>query len=210
MIARAEQRRERLEYLSEMSIALAKEIAVRYMDGPYHPEPRTDVGRSHAAVVRSVRLTYAMQRKIDEEILALCEGKSSVEASRAPRPTSAGETPADQDAVPAPLSADPDPDFEARERLTEYERPDPADVTETPPSTEVGRADSRRQAASRVGFERDTERLDDIAEDDGPERSEIPPTRSHPEGGSRPPLFGGGRRFEARVEGDADPPPDRE
>ena len=199
MIARAELRRARLEELAEVGIALAKEIAVRMIDGPYHPEPRNDPGRSYATVSRSVRLTFALQATVDRQILALLDGDTvPVEAPKA------ASVRAPQPSV-APRKHD-----EGRECLVESERPDLPDFTadlETPSSPEVSMADSRRSAASLVGIGREAGTSGALYEDDSREDLAVPSPRSRPEGESRPPHFGEGRMVaEPAVDGCADPP----
>ena len=66
-----------LEELAEAGLAMAKEISKRMIEGPYHPEPQHDPGRSFAGVSRSVRLTLTLERKVDEQILALCRDESA-------------------------------------------------------------------------------------------------------------------------------------
>lgn len=83
VIARAERRRAMLEHLAEVGTALADEIAKRFIDGPYYPEPRNDPGRSFAAVSRAVRLTLALEGKLDEQIVALRNGSAPVRSAPA-------------------------------------------------------------------------------------------------------------------------------
>ena len=90
-IARAERRREVLERLSKLGMNLAQDIAERAAQAPRAPdpdpepgktaaepppEPRHEPGRAFAAVSRAVRLTMALEAKIDEEILALMRGET--------------------------------------------------------------------------------------------------------------------------------------
>ena len=73
-IARAEHRRAKLEALSDMGMVMSKKICFRWVDGPYHPEPRHDAGKSFAAVSRAVRLTSTLEARVDDHILALRKG----------------------------------------------------------------------------------------------------------------------------------------
>jgi hypothetical protein len=94
-IARAERRREKLERLSNLGMDLAQNLAERAAQAPRAPdpaqtsaqataktpaepppEPRHEPGRAFAAVSRAVRLTLALEAKIDEEILALLRGEA--------------------------------------------------------------------------------------------------------------------------------------
>ena len=135
MIARAERRRATLEALAEAGAALAKEIAVRMIDGPYHPEPRNDPGRSFAAVSRSVRLTLVLEARVDEKIFALCNGDLPVAPAAPARPTNAAGT-----AGPCPddETLDLGPRDSNRECLVESERGDPLEFDlDVPASPEV-------------------------------------------------------------------------
>ena len=112
-IARAERRREKLERLSTLGMDLAQEIAERAAQAPRAadpgldqataqasaptaaeppPEPRHEPGRAFAAVSRAVRLTMALEAKIDEEILALLHGEGPAAAAKSP--AAAAEKPA--------------------------------------------------------------------------------------------------------------------
>ena len=91
-LARAERRRERLEELSELGMGLARELTTRFIDGPYHPEPRHDPGRAFAAVSRTVRFTLAMEAKVDDHILALRKGEAPKPARVAAAPSAPRES----------------------------------------------------------------------------------------------------------------------
>jgi hypothetical protein len=96
------------------------------------------------------------------------------------------------------VSGDVDADIDAiRERLGRF-----------PPSPEVGRADSRLPAASRVGGEREAGSLGDTCENDSHEHRDIPPPGSGLEARVRPPHFGGEKVSDSPGE-DLDKPPDR-
>jgi len=90
-VARAERRREMLERLSDLGIQLAQDIAERAGQAPRGtadaPEPRHDPGRAFAAVSRAVRLTLALEAKIDEQVLALLRGDASGAAASPPEPS---------------------------------------------------------------------------------------------------------------------------
>ena len=73
-IALAEGQRELLGRLAEWGMALSKDICQRSMDSPYHPELKHDPGRAFAAASRAVRLTLAMQARVQKEIIALRNG----------------------------------------------------------------------------------------------------------------------------------------
>ena len=207
MIARAERRRAMLEAMAEVGAVFAKEISVRMIDGPYHPEPRHDPGRAFAAVSRSVRLTLALETRIDERLLGLHNGDvlpAEPEAwGTAPVPRGARET--RNSAEGWGFGGEAGSHRFDRESLVETEC---GDFGIAPPSPEVGRADSRRPAASRVGVRRDVGSPGKRYEVDSPGDLAVPPPRSRPEGGSRPPHFGGGRMSgDFRRSGD---PPARE
>ena len=71
-VARAEQGLAMLDELAVVGMAMSKEIAVRYIDGPYYPEPKHDPAKQFAASSRAVRLTVALQGKVDTLLLAFC------------------------------------------------------------------------------------------------------------------------------------------
>jgi len=197
MITRAERRRATLEELANVGMALSKEIAIRMLDGPYHPELRHDPGHSFAATARSVRLTLTLEAKVDYSILALCDSRVDIIDTPKAQPATEPRR--------AVASAHSEPEID-HERLTDYERPD---LPGAPPSPEVGKKDSRRPAASRVGGRREAGSPGELGDDeagelrtnDNPERGAFLPPRSRPDGGSRPPHFGGGRSVTS-----ADPP----
>ncbi len=194
MIARAERRRAMLEELADVSMALSKEIAVRMIDGPYYPEPRHEPGRAFAVVSRAVRLTVALEAKVDRQIFAMCNGEVPAEPE-----TARARSPADRSS-PDDRSTDFGRRGSESESLVESEH-------EVLPSPEARREDSRRPAASPVGDVGEAEISGEICEDDNPDHFAVPPPRSRPDGGSRPPHFGGGRDLEQSVaSGCADPP----
>ncbi len=73
-LARAERRREMLERLADMGMALAAEINARFIEGPHRAEPRPEPSRAFAAVSRAVRLTLILEAKIEKQILAWRKG----------------------------------------------------------------------------------------------------------------------------------------
>ena len=76
-----------LEHLADWGMSLSKDICTRSIDSPYHPELKHDPGRSFASASRAVRLTLAMEERVEAYILALCNGVTPV-------PTSCGAAPA--------------------------------------------------------------------------------------------------------------------
>ena len=88
-IARAERRRAMLERLATIGMALAEEIGERNVKAPYHPEPRHDPGRAFAAVSRAVRLTLALEARMDADILAMRNGAAASVFAAAVSPASA-------------------------------------------------------------------------------------------------------------------------
>jgi hypothetical protein len=99
-LERAERRREMLEYLADWGMSLSKDICTRSMDSPYHPELKHDPGRSFASASRAVRLTLAMEERVETYILALCNGVTPIPASFGAAPadgrSAAGSGPAGQ------------------------------------------------------------------------------------------------------------------
>ncbi len=80
-LARAERRREMLERLADMGMALAAEINARFIEGPHRPEPRPEPSRAFAAVSRAVRLTLILEARVEKQILAWRKGDlSSIDA----------------------------------------------------------------------------------------------------------------------------------
>ncbi len=206
MIARAACRRETLEELTRVGMALSKEIAIRMIDGPYHPELRHDPGRSFAAVSRAVRLTLVLEAKVDRQILALCNGDvAPAETSTSTRAVSNAGTQTFARRV------------SDRESLVESERADPQEVTDVPPSPSWGGSSREATGVGKCGspatFRDDlgsptpdfaSLRLDPphfgggrlVHEgDDIPGDLAVPPPRSRPDSGSRPLHFGGGRMW---------------
>ena len=79
-VARAEQRREMLRELAEMGMVIARELSQRAANDP---SPRREPASPFAAVSRAIRLTLALEARVEEEILALRNGESKF-ASAAP------------------------------------------------------------------------------------------------------------------------------
>ncbi len=94
-IARAEQRLAMLRELAELGMALTRELTRRTLAAPEPPEqasdveakpapnsrdipgPRHDPAESFARLSRAVRLTLALEAKVDEELTALRAGEMS-------------------------------------------------------------------------------------------------------------------------------------
>lgn len=88
-IARAEQRREMLRELAEMGMVIARELSHR---AAHDASPRREPAPHFAAVSRAIRLTLALEARVEEEILALRNGDlASASAAATPpapvRPT---------------------------------------------------------------------------------------------------------------------------
>lgn len=83
-LARAERRRARLEELAEIGMTLARELRNRVIHGD---RLRDEVTPPYAQVSRAIRLTFAMEARIEEEMLAICNG-------RRPAPPAAPAAPA--------------------------------------------------------------------------------------------------------------------
>jgi hypothetical protein len=179
-----------LERLGEAALAVSIEIAKRMVDSPYHPEPRHEPGRAFASASRAVRLTFAMEARVDERIFAMRKGGAGVVLARA---TAAAARPAMVASGTAPLARErvERDDDRPREDLVDRERVDPA------PTGRPERAFEPISADESSGHP--------AAEISGEHRA-FPPPRSRPDGESRPPHFGGGRGFEPYVAGGVDPP----
>ena len=212
MIERTERRGAILADLVHVCETLSKKLARDMMDGPFHPESRHDTARAFDVVTRSLRLTLAMEDRVDRQLFALHNGELPVAPSRRKE---AG-VPAESAVVqPEPRrSADSESDdreHEAErresetERLVEYDRFDLTDIdanveaieakigrVRNPPSPEVGRADSWLQAESRVGDGRDAGSPGGACESDSHQHRDIPPPGSGLQARVRPPHFGGG------------------
>ncbi len=64
-----------LRSMAQWGMALSRDISQRSIDSPYHPELKHDPGRAYAAATRAVRLTLAMQLRLQKEIVALRKGE---------------------------------------------------------------------------------------------------------------------------------------
>ena len=190
MIERTERRGAILTDLVDVCVTLSKKLARDMLDGPFHPESRHDTARAFDVVTRSLRLTLAMEERVDARLFALHNGEVPVDALKVAPRKDAGGTPAVQEAaVDRPSEAEAS-ESERREseteRLVEYDRFDLTDINANveaiqakierlpPPSPEVGRADSRLQAASRVGDGRDAGSLGEQPEAPIPDSSPSP------------------------------------
>jgi hypothetical protein len=85
-LARAERRLGMLQALAEMGMARAADICKRSMGSPYHPELKHDPGRAYGAASRAVRLTLALERVIEDDLVALRNGAAAVTPAPAARP----------------------------------------------------------------------------------------------------------------------------
>ena len=168
MIERTERRGAILADLVHVCETLSKKLARDMLDGPFHPESRHDTARAFDVVTRSLRLTLAMEDRVDRQLFALHNGELPVAPARR---IEAGEDAGAPAVQPEPQrSADSESDkreHEAErresetERLVEYDRFDLTDIDANveaiqakierlpPPSPEVGRVDSPQ--ASGVG-----------------------------------------------------------
>jgi hypothetical protein len=217
LIARAERRGVILEDLVEVCVTLSKKLARDMMDGPFHPESRHDTARAFDVATRSLRLTMAMEARVDAQLFALHNGELPAAPARRKE---AGGTPAVQDGAVGRPSDREAPDVERREcdRESLVEREFEilrvsgdvdADIEAIraapnlpPPSPEVGRADSRLQGGSRAGGGRADGSLGQVSDGDNPEHPDFPPPGSGLKARVRPPHFGGGR------DGEPPRPPD--
>ena len=73
-IASAERRLAMLGRLAELGMQLAETLAARAVAEPKDPEPRHDPARSFAQVSRAVRLTLALEARIEQDLAALRDG----------------------------------------------------------------------------------------------------------------------------------------
>jgi hypothetical protein len=207
MIERTERRGAILQDLVGVCETLSKKLARDMLDGPFHPESRHDTARAFDVVTRSLRLTLAMEDRVDRQLFALHNGELPVAPTRRKE---AGED-AGAPAVSAEVQPEPErsagsesdretPDSERcesdRESLVEREfevfrvsGDIDADIDairerlgRLPPSPEVGRVDSPE--ASGVG------KCGSSAKSGGDTDSPAPDFASLR---LDPPHFGGGR-----------------
>ncbi len=201
-LAQAERRRIRLVELGEIGINLACGVGAHAAAAmsAINEDNGGDPTRAFATVSRSVRLTVAMEARVDAVILALRKGRMPagwVGAGPAPRAGSPARGHAEEPHGESPGALrENQPEFD-RERLVEYERPDLPDLragfrSADVPSVFVAAKAADETSALRAGVEREIGRPGKISEERIPEHRAIPSTRSRPEGGSRPPRFGGG------------------
>ena len=137
-IARAERGRAMLERLAVMGMEIAEEVREQHRTVHLHPAPKHDLRRGYDRVARSVRLSLALMRKFDDDIVAMRKGepikgprvreaKPSAPSSQAPvlGPEGARVRDAVRSAIDARY-AEWDGAFNAldhlNERLTEYDR----------------------------------------------------------------------------------------
>jgi hypothetical protein len=82
MIERTERRGAILADLVHVCETLFKKLARDMMDGPFHPESRHDTARAFDVVTRSLRLTLAMEERVDRQLFALHNGELPVAPTR--------------------------------------------------------------------------------------------------------------------------------
>ena len=106
-IARAEQRRGKLERLSDIGMNLAEQVGAHAAAAmaAVNEDRAGDPARAFATVSRAVRMTLALEARFDDHILALRRGQ--LPAPRAAR-SSAAEKPAEPEAA-QPVVKTPDP-----------------------------------------------------------------------------------------------------
>ena len=71
---RAEQRVAMLRELAELGMQLTRVLVQRAAEAPAEPEPRHNAAESFARVSRAVRLTLALEAKVDQDLAALRNG----------------------------------------------------------------------------------------------------------------------------------------
>ena len=213
MIERTERRGAILADLVHVCETLSKKLARDMLDGPFHPESRHDTARAFDVVTRSLRLTLAMEDRVDRQLFALHNGELPVAPARrkeagedAGAPAVSAEVQPEPERSAGSESDDREHDIERREseteRLVEYDRFDltdidanveaiQADIGRLSPSPEVGRVDSPQ--ASGVG------KCGSSAKSGGDRDSPTPDFASLR---LDPPHFGGGRVADL-----PDPPP---
>lgn len=120
-LERAEWRRGMLEELAVVGMTLAKDIAIRSMDSPYHPELKHDPGRSFAGAARAVRLSLILAARTDEQIVALRNRTSLAPAGARTSSTSGGRSVVEQARGSTDRETDDREDTDpVREREREY------------------------------------------------------------------------------------------
>ena len=115
LVADAATRLAILRRLGDLGMRLTEEIVERAVNSPYHPEPRHEPGKAFASVSRAVRLTLALQVRMEDRLIALRKGRA-LPAERRPHAARAAEAAPDDDAAdpPEPLNG-------SREILREHE-----------------------------------------------------------------------------------------
>src|SRR5579875_1646585 len=86
-IARAEARRAVLERVTQLAMALMEGVVAKQTSEDHAPEPRRVAERTFAQLSRAVRMTLALEERIDARILALRNGELP---ARSPAPSSGG------------------------------------------------------------------------------------------------------------------------
>ncbi len=97
-IARAEARRAVLERVTQLAMALMEEVVAAKISQADEPAPRRDAERTFAQLSRAVRMTLALEERIDARILTIRNGELP---ARAPAP-SGGARRAAAKSTPAP------------------------------------------------------------------------------------------------------------
>ena len=104
-----------LRRLADLGMRLAEEVVERAVNSPYHPEVKHEPCRAFAAISRAVRLTLALQVRMEDQLIALRKGKTP---AAEPSPRAAGAVVA----APEDAAADPpEPLNGPREALRESE-----------------------------------------------------------------------------------------
>ena len=73
-IAQAERRLAMLRRLADLGMTLAEELAGRAVPGADRPEPKHDPAESFARISRAVRLTLALEARLEQDLAALRAG----------------------------------------------------------------------------------------------------------------------------------------
>ena len=86
-VERAEQRLAMLRRLAELGMKMAEDLAGRTPPAAEDPEPRHDRAESFSRVSRAVRLTLALEAKVDQELSALRNGEATLDGDRGAPPS---------------------------------------------------------------------------------------------------------------------------
>ena len=124
-VAHAEEGVAMLRRLARIGMEIVEDVRLQCKMADLHPEPRHDPRKGYDMVARSVRLTVALIRKMDDEIVAMRKGEAPVSPVSSAWRTDAVAVPAVLEAAleSAPPAAAPSedekPDVERRECETE-------------------------------------------------------------------------------------------